>query len=716
MTSPDAAILSLSPTAPRSDRDWEGRKTLANHPGGNGSGNGSGTGNSSGGGSGSSSSINTYKRQNPSHSPLHRNRPLSDRREALSNGSSSAASTAANSSTSGQHHHARPRRLAKIKHRASTAKHEHQTMEPPVLSFYGTEPVPLPSRFSHLKRNLVAGHEAELEASWTRLLDALRDDVSHIRDLGPNLTPSIDFSHIDDPSKADSFASDLKRYGLGVVRGVMPKADADVCIAETVRYLETKHDFKPPPAQDPTCFDFYWTPAQVRTRAHPNVLRAQRFAMSLWNTHNGDGLATRFPLSYADRLRIHGATVGDGVAGDGTKRDGPVLTADASSTSAAAASAAAASATAIEQLGDFDSSAVIAQVDSGSLERWEPDGYGRGGTYDAVFRGQWESYDPWDPAGRVGTTPDLYNGYGACSIFRMYQGVVSLNNVEPGMIRLLPSPKLATAYFLLRPFFSPKTKAPENQRDGPEWEAFLDPSNWALDHEQNTIIHGAVPGHAQRLTELWHPHLHLRQTLITIPTLQPGDYVLWHPDLAYHITSNGSIAASRAATPPSNGPTSPQNNNVSILVYIPAAPLTQTNALYLARQRKTFLRGHSSPDFDATGSGLGSEASHTGRPGEDDIAKVGGSAGLQAMGLAPFDVAPTPPSDEGETGGSSKGGTGEGGGAMDVDASGAAGAPAGLAEVEVARLANIILFPEQYDMYMARKDRSAKSRIKKEME
>ncbi|KAK3689185.1 hypothetical protein B0T22DRAFT_480402 [Podospora appendiculata] len=636
----------------------------------------------------------------------------------------------------------RPRRVSKLQHRALSATLESlrnaatldtvrlrvprtfqskstpdadANMEPPVLSFYGTEPVPLPTRFANIKRSLTAGHEAQLEASWARLLDALRDEVEHIEARGPQLIPNIEFAHIDDPTKAAQFARDLKRYGVGLIRGVVPRADAQAAIDETVKYLETSSDFKTPPPQDPTCFDFFWTPAQVRTRAHPCVLEAQRFAMSLWDNDADDRMAIRFPIAYADRLRIHGANIG-GVGPDAP--DSKTTNGDSLGSSSAAAAAAEAQKAAVELLGDFASSTVIAQVDNGSLERWEPDGYGRGGTYEAIFKGEWERYDPWDPTFRVSSTPDLYNGYGACSIFRMYQGMVALNTIEPGLIRLLPSPKLATAYFLLRPFFSPKEKPPA-RREGPEWDAFLDASNWSLDSEQSTIIHGAVPGHAQRLTELWHPHLHIRRTLITIPTLQTGDYIVWHPDLAYHITSNPNVMASRAPTPPPmslDDEEAPSGRPVSVLVYVPAAPLTQTNALYLARQRKTFQIGHPSPDFDATGSGLGSEASHAGRPGENEIAEIGGPAGLQAMGLAPFDVAPTPPI-VGASGSGSGSGSGEDGdvemvGAAPVGVGAAAdGAVAGgssaksptRAEAEVARLANIILFPERYDFYMPKR-------------
>lgn len=231
-------------------------------------------------------------------------------------------------------------------------------MEPPVLSFYGTQPVPLPSRFASLKKRLVAGHEPALEASWSRLIVALRDEIQYIDERRTELIPSIDFTDIHDTVQVAPFEASLKRHGIGVIRGVVPQRDASRWVEETKKYLETKHDFKPPPAQDPTCFDFFWTPAQVRSRAHPNMLRAQRFAMSLWNCNDDDRLTTRFPITYADRIRIESTNNGiitvNGVAA------APVSPEDSLIAAAAAAS-----------------NASIAQVDNGSLERWELDGYGR---------------------------------------------------------------------------------------------------------------------------------------------------------------------------------------------------------------------------------------------------------------------------------------------------------------------------------------------------
>ena len=547
------------------------------------------------------------------------------------------------------------RRLAKLRHRA-------KTMEPPVLSFYGQQPVPLPPRFAGIKRKLVSGHEAAIQASWARLLEALAEETRDIARRGSGLIPSIDFADIDDAAAVAPFSAALKRFGVGVVRGVVPPRDAAAWVGETRKYLESRHDIKPPSPQDPTCFDFFWTPAQIRARAHPHVLRAMRWAMGFWDGSSDDErMATRFPISYADRIRIHVDSSPGGPAAD-------------------------------PEPGAGAGSPIIAQVDGGSLERWEPDGYGRGGAYDRIFHGDWEAYDPWDPSGRVTATPDLYNGAGSCSIFRMFQGLLALTPIKPGMVRLLPSPKLVTAYFLLRPFFKPRKPAPE-AREGPEWDAYLAADNWELEKETSTILHGAVPGHAQRVTELWHPHLALRQSLVTPPSLQAGDYIIWHCDTAYVITSSSGDGDVLGGPDSPSLPAGDSPTTAPLMVYAPSCPLTQTNALYLARQRKAFQRGHPGPDFDTTGTGLNSEASHVARHGEAEIRESGGEEGLRAMGLAPYEV---------RQAGSAEN-RGAGADTMDVDAAHEAptSSPLSQAETELVRLANIILFPDKYEFYMA---------------
>jgi len=94
---------------------------------------------------------------------------------------------------------------------------------------------------------------------------------------------------------------------------------------------------------------------------------------------------------------------------------------------------------------------------------------------------------------------------------------------------------------------------------------------------------------------------------------------------------------------------------------IPACPLTQTNALYLCRQRKAFLLGYPAPDF---GSGRG-ESSHMDRAAVQDVNDAGGDDGLRAMGLLPWN---------------------------EEDAFSDA-------ERQVLAMANSILFPDLYDMW-----------------
>lgn len=199
------------------------------------------------------------------------------------------------------------------------------------------------------------------------------------------------------------------------------------------------------------------------------------------------------PLSYADRLRIR-------QPGDATFALGP-------------------------------------HIDGGSVERWEPNGYGRGGVYNKVFEGNWEGYDPWDASGRVDAVNNLYDGLGACSMFRMWQGWLSMSKTGPNEGTLLVNPLMhrATAYVLLRPFFSPV-----NESRGP---GFLDESNWKFTGVEGMTsdLQGASPGHGQELTDELHPHLELERTMVHMPKIKPGDFVAWHCDSKLKTASCNSV-------------------------------------------------------------------------------------------------------------------------------------------------------------------------------
>jgi hypothetical protein len=215
------------------------------------------------------------------------------------------------------------------------------------------------------------------------------------------------------------------------------------------------------------------------------LLKAQTALMNIWHTSDQEStISTTQALAYADRLRIR-------QPGDSSFALGP-------------------------------------HIDGGSVERWELHGYGRGGVYNKIFEGNWEAYDAWDASTRVPATIDNYNGLGACSMFRMFQGWLSMSHTKPfeGTLMVNPLIKLSTAYLLLRPFFNPiKSKNDANE------DEYLDEKNWKYaGEEMSSVLQGAEPGFGQELNDELHPHLKLETTMIHMPEVQPGDFVVWHCD------------------------------------------------------------------------------------------------------------------------------------------------------------------------------------------
>jgi len=172
-------------------------------------------------------------------------------------------------------------------------------------------------------------------------------------------------------------------------------------------------------------------------------------------------------------------------------------------------------------------------TDGGSVERWEPAGYGLGNVYDKIWQGKHEEYDPWEASCRLMVASDLYNGAGACSMFRMFQGWLSMSHTGPneGTLMVNPLLQLATTYSLLRPFFAPVNLA-ASLSNGSHDEEWLAANNWKLMsvEDMTSDLQGATPGHAQELTQALHPHLELNKTMIHVPQIKPGDYVVWHCD------------------------------------------------------------------------------------------------------------------------------------------------------------------------------------------
>lgn len=330
---------------------------------------------------------------------------------------------------------------------------------------------------------------------------------------------------------------------------------------------------------------------------HPSLLRASRAVLSLWRAPAQESRAPlppdravslRNPLSYCDRLRIR-------APGDAAFALGP-------------------------------------HIDGGGVERWE----------DPTFRGCWSSilgpsshaggttsgfgastssigwqaHDSWSlgPNGeRLGAQSDMYNGAGACSVFRPLQGWLSMSSTgaQEGTLRVLPLDlTMATAYIVLRPFF----RACRPREAFPTEEAYLAADNWALDLS-DPHFDGCSLGRNIELSTDTHPHLRLDATMTSIPHVEPGDVAFWHCDVVH------AVEAQHAGQP----------GHDSSVMYIPAIPLTQANFRYVEEQRTAFLSGTPPHDFPG-GEG---ESRHLGHGTDADLKHP---MARRAMGLERFAV------------------------------------------------------------------------------
>ncbi|KAF3920430.1 hypothetical protein ABW20_dc0104358 [Dactylellina cionopaga] len=417
-------------------------------------------------------------------------------------------------------------------------------------SLSGETERPLPPRYQDLKKTLIANNAEKVQASWNRLIDSLKESVEEAKVLRERIIPSVSFADLTNGKLSPKTINEIKKRGTVVVKGVFPAAEALEMKEHTRAYIAANRDitknFKG------QVFEVYWSPSQIKARGDPRMIAAQIALQRLWEGLSKEQSGT--PLSYADRLRMR-------TPGDKSFALGP-------------------------------------HVDGGSLERWEDPTYAS--CYTEILKGNWGNYNPFDSRYRLNANMDLYNSSGGCAAFRQFQGWLSLSSCGPGegTLRVNPLLKQATAYFLLRPFFSPPRHSPSSL-DG-----------WKLDLSTSRFP-GSAQGRGQEMSEATHPHLQLQHSMVSAPRVEPGDYLLWHCDTIH------------AVDPVHNG-----REDASVF-YIPVVPKCPLNESYIQKQKITFLTGYPPPDFP----GGNGEEYHQGRPGVEIVEEVGGQAAMTGMGF-----------------------------------------------------------------------------------
>jgi hypothetical protein len=406
-----------------------------------------------------------------------------------------------------------------------------------------------------------------LQECWDRLVKELEKEVAVVKEKGTDIIPIVDFqkdvlvSEQGDIRFTDAVLEKVRNTGAVVIRNVIPRDEARQLKFELDDYISQNPQVR---MANTNMYHLFWTPTQLKARAHPNMIALQQALMSIWHCQDADNqqVSTKYPLAFADRFRIRppGAKMNLRPHVDGGF------------------------------IGTNDKKSEFQRVFTKILQE-----------------GKWEEYDPFDYTYRLDA---LYNeqasqaGQGNAA-FRMFQGWLSMSETGPGggTLQVNPMLKSASAYALLRPFFA-------SSKDFHGDPAEDDPSkSWVY------VGHDVFKGKpSRRDMHLTHPHLDLDHTMVSVPQVEPGDYVAWHCDTIHAVEED------------SHGP------DDSSVLYIPAVPLTQDNIYYLLEQRKAFSSLTTTKIFQPPSD----EGSHV---RASDFALS--ANGLRAMGLGneKFDVA-----------------------------------------------------------------------------
>lgn len=408
----------------------------------------------------------------------------------------------------------------------------------------------VPKAIRDAKRQL-RGQLPELDRIFAEVEDEMRreaDGIAEARERGGPVIPELAYRQIRDGTVPESLKAEIRRRGAVVVRQVYSREQASAWNEAIGEYL-ARNRYAERPA-DPSLDKYFSTLKSGR----PQIFGIY-WSKPQMEARQGVELAeTRAFLNrlwrYESEGEVHFDPDRECTYADRLRRREP---------------------------GD-KTLGLSPHMDAGSVERWIDPNYRK--VYRHVFSGDWRRYDPFDGAWRTAT--EEIPSPAVCSAFRTFQGWTALTSQGPGdgTLQLVPIAN-GIVYLLLRAL---------------------------LDDVPEDVLSGAEPGRALSMMPEWHPAL--VPALSSIPRVEPGDTVWWHPDIVHAVEDDH------------------RGTGYSNVIYIGAAPYCAKNAAYLQRQKSAFLKGESAPDFAPEHY----ETSFEGRATPDDLTELG----RKQMGLEPW--------------------------------------------------------------------------------
>lgn len=367
--------------------------------------------------------------------------------------------------------------------------------------------------------------EAALRQGWLKVCKDLETVTDRLASEGTAAIPVLDMAEVDaSGGLSEERRSQIRASGCCVVRGVVDAKETEGLFRDLKQFVaDNKGDITGWPAESPSMLRLFNSPTQVAVRTHPNHIILQRALNSLY--HDATGETSPEPLSYTDAARIrppHQEFLGLGP-----------------------------------------------HIDAGSLCRWADPSYRK--VYDAIFSGRPEDHDAYDLGARKDADQFMFKAQAHSAVFRAFQGWTALTPAAPseGTLMLYPEVSSVVAYMVLRPFFAPPTDPADD---------IMDASKWTFAGASSSWFPGTRRDQSQRLSPSSHPHLRLRECLMHIPVMNPGDTVWWHTDMCH------------AVDPVHEG-----KGDASV-VYVAACPTTPINKAYIKEQLAAALAGKSPPD------------------------------------------------------------------------------------------------------------------------